>query len=82
MTRRCKHAHRPSEAYEISVATGREKPTIGPMLCGWWHAVKEHYPMIPPWLGRNASGGHLLRYPEDCEACPCFEKAPIEDPAN
>lgn len=71
MTGPCVHAERSEEAYVV--VDGRERPSEGPMLCGWADSAAPAQMLnVPRWLTRNALAGHLLNYPDDCMGCPCF----------
>lgn len=77
MSERCRHLEQSSEAYEVE-DDGRLTPCEGPMLCAW----ADNTAMIanmPRWLQRNALAGHQLRYPDDCNGCPCFDPLPTKE---
>lgn len=68
----CVHAERSEEA--ITITTHGTEPSQGPMLCGWAdNAAPGELVSVPRWLQRNALAGHLLKYPQDCAGCPCFQ---------
>lgn len=68
----CRYAQRSEEAYLVG-GDGELTPCLGPMLCGWaMDAAPEKLVDVPRWLQRNALAGHLLKYPDDCDGCPCF----------
>lgn len=68
----CRYAQRSEEAYAVG-DDGSLTPTKGPVLCAW---AQDSAPValidMPPWLQRIALAGHMLRFPEDCRACPCY----------
>jgi hypothetical protein len=73
----CRYAHRSEEAYEQGSNEHRWRPVEGPMLCAWaMDAAPDKLVNVPRWLQRNALAGHLLRYPDDCMGCPCYEARP------
>lgn len=70
---KCIYAHCSEECYVIDGA-GRESriEETQPTLCAWAESAPIQLVDVPRWLQRNALAGHLLRYPTDCEGCPCF----------
>lgn len=67
----CRYAQRSEEAYRVDM-NGHRWEVEGPMLCAWgMDAAPDKLIDVPRWLQRNALAGHLLKYPEDCDGCPC-----------
>lgn len=72
MTALCIHVERAEEAQVVT--NHGACPAVGPMLCGWAvNAAPDELVSVPRWLQRNALAGHLLKFPDDCRGCPCFE---------
>lgn len=69
----CRHLTTADEAVAIDPATGRETPTTV-HLCTWADDHPDRLIGAPRWVQRNMLGGHLLRYPQDCEGCPGFSE--------
>lgn len=68
----CEYLDAPEEMLRID-ATGREQRVDHPplMLCGWGEVAAARMKDMPPFVGREARGGHHWR-PGDCDACPCY----------
>lgn len=74
----CRYAVPSEEQYVVDFQGGPlrkvENPPIS--LCSWAiDAAPTQLVNVPRWLSRNALAGHLLRYPDDCMGCPCFEES-------
>lgn len=75
MAGHCIHAERSEEA--VAVTEHGTVPTTGPMLCSWAiNLAPDELVSVPRWLQRNALAGHLLKFPDDCKGCPCFQPRP------
>lgn len=73
----CRYAKKTEESYWVA-QDGRQIKVDDPpiSLCSWANdAAPVQLVGVPRWLSRNALAGHLLRYPQDCEGCPCFVEA-------
>lgn len=71
----CRYAQKSEECYVIGPdGKQRRVDDPAPSLCGWaMDAAPSQLVNVPRWLQRNALAGHLLKYPEDCIGCPCYE---------
>lgn len=70
----CRYAKKSESCYVIKQdGTQIKVDDPAPSLCSWAiDAAPKQLVDVPRWMQRNALSGHLLKYPDDCDGCPCF----------